>query len=103
MTSLSGIKRKTSCYHPSINCESVEIQFVTAGFAEKLKSPLAKTSPTGLKEKKWLVLIRPHWLVLIRPPTGVRAAYEIMLADSTQDLMENNSGPIDLYVRNRPG
>jgi hypothetical protein len=35
VTSLSGLKRKTSCYHLSINFEPVEIQFVTVGFAEK--------------------------------------------------------------------
>jgi hypothetical protein len=43
VTSLPGIKRKTSCYHPSNNLESVEIQLVTAGFAEKsLNHPLPK-------------------------------------------------------------
>ena len=43
VTSLSGPKRKTSCYHPPINCESVEIRFVTARFAEKsLNHPLPK-------------------------------------------------------------
>jgi hypothetical protein len=30
--------------------------------------------------------------------SGVRAAYEIMLADTKEDLMENSSGPINLYV-----
>jgi monoamine oxidase len=30
--------------------------------------------------------------------SGVRAAYEIMLADTKEDLMEDSSGPIDLYV-----
>lgn len=30
--------------------------------------------------------------------SGVRAAYEIMFADTKEDLMENSSGPIDLYV-----
>ena len=43
VTSLSGIKRKTSCYYPAINFEFVEIQFLTAGFAEKSSShPLPK-------------------------------------------------------------
>ena len=30
--------------------------------------------------------------------SAVRAAYEIMLADTKEDLMEDSSGPIDLYV-----
>ena len=35
VTSLSGIKRKTSCYYPpAINFDSVEFRFVTTGFAE---------------------------------------------------------------------
>jgi hypothetical protein len=39
---------------------------------ELLKSPLAKTSPTGLKEKKWLVLIRP-------PLAGFESTADIMI------------------------
>jgi hypothetical protein len=46
VTSLPGIKRKTYCYHPSINFESVEIQFVTAGFAE---NPLNHLLPKHLR------------------------------------------------------
>ena len=44
VTSLSGLKRKNLLLPtPSINCESVEIRFVTAGFAEKsLNHPLPK-------------------------------------------------------------
>jgi len=30
--------------------------------------------------------------------SGVRAAYEIMLADATQDLMKDGQGPLDIYV-----
>ena len=30
--------------------------------------------------------------------SGVRAAYESMLADTKEDLMEDSSGPIDIYV-----
>jgi hypothetical protein len=44
VTSLSGLKPKNLLLPtPSINCESVEIRFVTAGFAEKsLNHPLPK-------------------------------------------------------------
>jgi hypothetical protein len=41
------------------NFKSVAIHIATTGSSENVKSFLAKTSPPGLNEKKWLVLIRP--------------------------------------------
>jgi hypothetical protein len=50
VTSLSGIKRKPFCRNP------IRYRRIVRRI---LNHPLAKTSPTGLQGKKWLVLIRP--------------------------------------------
>jgi hypothetical protein len=34
----------------------------------------------------------------VSPNVGVRAAYEIMLADTKADLMKDDRGAVDIYV-----